>query len=385
MRASAARKRRGARAFRVAHSADFAMIRIQEIRDWSSLEPHAQAWNELVRESDTATIFQCFEWHQAWWRVFRGEYELRALLAWSADRLVGVAPWVLNRESSTLQFLGSGDEASDYCDLLVDARHPQAVDEFARWLLDHSSEWLRLDLRNLPGHSQHRARREARLPACSRWLYTEVSADAPTRLLGNPGADAELLGKASLKRHVNHFRKSGRLEFAQLSTEQEILPWLDAFFRQHVERRALAGKTSQFLDSRQRQLYRELARTLGPTGWLRFAVVRFNDAPIAFHFGFEHKSRFVWYKPTFSAEHAKRSPGEVLLKLLFEYAVSAKLQEFDFTVGNEAFKYRFANHVRRNHRLRLFSNPLEYWLLRTKKAAKQLLRRSEAPALARYS
>jgi CelD/BcsL family acetyltransferase involved in cellulose biosynthesis len=206
-------------------------------------------------------------------------------------------------------------------------------------------------------------------------VISEIEADAPTRILGNPAADREVLNKASLKRHFKHFAKRGRVEFAQLSSEAEVAPLLDAFFRQHVGRRELAGGASQFLDPRQQRFYRELARRLGAKGWLRFGVVRFEGEPIAFHFGFEYASRFIWYKPAFSARHAKHSPGEVLLKFLFEDAIARGLAEFDFTVGNEAFKYRFANRVRENHRIRVYALPAGYWLRRARMLAKRLLRR----------
>ena len=324
-------------------------------------------------------MFQCFEWHAAWWSVFRDDYELRVVLAWAGRRLAAIAPWAVSRGGRELQFLGSGDYASDYCDFLVDPGHPEAVDALAGWLFANRRAWRRVDFRNVPSHSRHRPRLEACLRGRSPWVISEIEAEAPTRILGNPPADREALNKASLKRHFRHFAKSGHLEFLHLTTEEEVAPHLDAFFRQHVERRALAGGRSQFLDPRQQRLYRELARLLAPRGWLRFGVVRLDGAPIAFHFGFEYGARFVWYKPAFSALHAKRSPGEVLLKFLLEDALRRGLAEFDFTVGNEPFKYRFANRVRTNHRIRVYPAPIGYWLRRARMLAKRLLGRG-APA-----
>src|SRR5437868_1220594 len=84
---------------------------------------------------------------------------------------------------------------------------------------------------------------------------------------------------------------------------------------------------------------------------IRFSVLRLEGEPIAFHFGFEYNRRFIWYKPSFSAAHARLSPGEVLIKYLLEDVIDRGLEEFDFGVGEEAFKYRFANHVKHNHRI----------------------------------
>jgi CelD/BcsL family acetyltransferase involved in cellulose biosynthesis len=355
------------------------MIRIEEIRDWRGVEPHAEAWNALVPSSG-GTVFQTFEWHAAWWSVFGGDYELRVLLAWDGTRLAAVAPWAVSSDGRELQFLGSGDYASDYCDFPADPACPEAIDAFADWMFQNRRAWRRVDFRNFPSHSSHRPRLEARLRQRSPWVVSEIEADAPTRVLGNADADREVLNKSSLKRHFKHFARAGRLEFVHLGSEADVAPLLEPFFRQHIERRALAGGKSQFLDAKQKALYRELVRRLAPRGWLRFGVVRLDGEPIAFHLGFEYGARFIWYKPAFSALHAKRSPGEVLLRFLLEDAVARGLAEFDFTVGNDTFKYRFANRVRTNHRIRVYSLPTGYWLRRARKLAKRILRPARSRA-----
>lgn len=359
------------------------MIRIQELRDWRGVEPHAEAWNALARASAGATVFQSYEWHAAWWSVFAEDYELRVLLAWAGERLAAIAPWAVGRAARELQFIGSGDYASDYCDVLVDPASPEAVDAFGDWLFANRRAWRRVDFRNVPSGSPHRERLEGRLRDRSSWVVSEIDSEAPTRILGDAAADREVLNKSSLKRHFKQLSKAGRLECEHLGAAGEIEPLLDAFFRQHVERRQLAGGRSQFLDPRQRRLYREIVRRLAPRGWVRFAVVRLDGEPVAFHFGFEYGSRLVWYKPAFSAAHARSSPGEVLLKFLLEDAIARGLAEFDFTVGNEAFKYRFANRVRTTHRIRVYSLPAGYWLRRARRLAKRLLRPAPEARLSR--
>ena len=145
---------------------------------------------------------------------------------------------------------------------------------------------------------------------------------------------------------------------------------------------AQSGSPSQFLDPAQQVFYRELVRGAFRHGWLRFDVVLFNGAPLAFHFGFEYQRRFIWYKPTFDVQFASRSPGEVLIKFLLDDAIRKGLEEFDFAVGSEAFKYRFANRIRTNVRLIAFRSIGDYWvhrgIRRGKTILKKLLRRNAA-------
>ena len=137
-----------------------------------------------------------------------------------------------------------------------------------------------------------------------------------------------------------------------------------------------------FIDPAQQLFYRDLIKDTLRHGWLRFDVVLFDGAPLAFHFGFEYQRRFIWYKPAFDVQFAARSPGEVLLKFLLDDAIEKGLEEFDFTVGSEPFKYRFANRTRSNDRIIVFRSAVDYLfhrgISRVKSIAKKLLRRGVA-------
>lgn len=116
----------------------------------------------------------------------------------------------------------------------------------------------------------------------------------------------------------------------------------------------MTGEKSLFLDESACAFFRELVEELDAEKELRFGVVQLDQRPIAIHFGFRYDGRMIWYKPSFDIDWWEYSPGEVLLRSLFEYVDSEGLDEFDFTVGDEAFKHRFANEVRENYDLYLF-------------------------------
>ena len=102
------------------------------------------------------------------------------------------------------------------------------------------------------------------------------------------------------------------------------------------------------------EFYRGLVEGLDPRSDLRFAVLQAGDIPLAYHLGFEVAGKFIWYKPTFDINYWDWSPGEVLIGRLLEYASGRAVAEFDFTLGDESFKYRFANVVRRLYTLKLY-------------------------------
>ena len=357
-------------------------VRTTRLESWESLPDLEAAWEGLLHRSPSCSVFQSFPWHVCWWRAFGDPYELFVILAYSGSRLAGIAPMMITRQKGlvgqvrrNVHFIGSINHASDYCDFIIDPELPEALDALLAEICANSRAFHRIDLSHFPSHSPNQVRTLEYFRSCGARALVEHQAEAPVRILGDSQADLKTANKSSLKRHTAFFRKSGELRFHSCRSEAEILEYLDRFFQQHKERWMRTDSPSQFLDPAQQAFYKELVRELFPYGWLRFDVVLFNGAPLAFHFGFEYRRRFIWYKPTFDAQFASRSPGEVLIKFLLEDAIDKKLEEFDFTVGSEPFKYRFANRTRSNNRLIVFHSAGDYWIHRGKSVLKRLLKK----------
>jgi CelD/BcsL family acetyltransferase involved in cellulose biosynthesis len=351
-------------------------MRVTILNQWESVVEWAESWRALQARSQAATVFQAYEWHDAWWRAFGSADQPFIVLVQDKEGVVrGIAPLML--EGRTLKFIGGANYASDYCDFLIDPSTPEALSSILEELAKKQNLWRRFELTNFPSHSPHRSELEDFFKRSGGGVLSRVHLDTPTRILGDAASDREAVNKKSLKRHFNYFKGAGTLEFKRCTDEKEILSYLDTFFKQHIERRALTKDTSQFLDEAQKKFYREMVSALSKTGWLRFDVVLFNGAPLAFHLGFEYAGRFIWYKPTFDVQHLKKSPGEVLLKYLLEQAISDGLKEFDFTVGEESFKYRFANLIRTNHRITVYSSALDYRVNQAGLMMKRLIKKTQ--------
>jgi predicted acetyltransferase len=142
-----------------------------------------------------------------------------------------------------------------------------------------------------------------------------------------------------------------------LTAKGDILPLMDEYFRQHIDRRYVTGTASLFLDPFVCDTYRSLIEALDRTGWLVMTVIRSQQRIIAFHFGYHYNGKLIWYKPSFDITEFKHSPGEVLLRELFEYAASTGCNEFDFTTGHEPFKDRFSNTTSANFIYEIYNTP----------------------------
>ncbi|MBZ0220449.1 MAG: GNAT family N-acetyltransferase [Candidatus Methylomirabilis sp.] len=318
-----------------------------------------EEWNSLLSGSETNTVFQTYEWFKSWWDVFGKENRLFlvSVIGPHGD-LMAIAPLMLSSRTGrrTVRFVG--DDKADYLDIISGPEKQKSIECVMEALILNKNEWDCISLRNIPEDSiTCRELKRISLETNIRTITSQIS--CPTLVIAGREKDAgRILRKKTLKRRFNHLRKNGELAFRHIRDESEALRCLEIFFDQHMKRRALAGDASLFSDQRNRDFYATLTKELLGKGWLLFSALEFNGSPIAFHFGFDYGSRVLWYKPSFDIEFSRRSPGQVMLMHLINYAIENGRAEFDFTIGNEPFKSQFTNHMRMNTQLNLYKrNP----------------------------
>ncbi|MEP7118002.1 MAG: GNAT family N-acetyltransferase [Acidobacteriota bacterium] len=325
-------------------------------------------WDGLAARSETTSVFQTSAWLRSWWATFHEAYEPRVLALSRGHQLVGLAPLVASRRTpGLLKFMGDG--RADYCDLIAAATDKRAVVDAMFTVLEGTTPWSVLDLSNVPGTSNTTEILREFCTAAGFGFSAEQQYVCPTLLIHDAEESAlKIFNKASLRRPENVLARSGRVTYRTLTGGEEVAALLDGFFEQHVGRWSQTTTPSLFSDARNRDFYRALAANLGPAGWLHFSVVDFEGRPIAYHFGFDFGGTLTWYKPSFAIGYAARSPGMILLRHLIGDAITRQRSELDFTVGDEAFKRRFSNCVRVTQRIRVFREPSQFLLDRSKRA-----------------
>jgi CelD/BcsL family acetyltransferase involved in cellulose biosynthesis len=336
-----------------------------------------EAWNTLVAEGETNTIFQTYQWMSSWEKVFGGQCAPWLLSVAVPSGIVGVAPLMVqtgHMGERIVRFLGDGK--ADYCDMLIKGKKRQALEAICHALFAARERWDIVELNNIPGESSTAASVQA---ICQRAGFRVLQRDLyPSPALLIKGHEEEvqaILNKAGLRRRQNYFQRIGRLTIKHL-TGTAVLPYLDEFFDQHIARWADSASPSLFLNESNRAFYRELALALADKEWLLLSVVELDGRPLSMHYGFDFNKRLLWYKPSFDRVHAKHSPGLVLLRHLIGYAFDRKREEFDFTIGDESFKSRFANCIRKTVSIQIFQDPVRYYLALSKQklsAAKRKL------------
>ena len=300
-----------------------------------------EQWADLQKTGDTDSVNLTWNWLRSWWGTF-GRGKLLLILAERDGQPVALAP--LFAESGMIFNLCPEDNL-DFIGDISDPLILDAILEKARSLI---SDFLGFRFYFIPDASRTGARLQE---AASRLgLVCHDEGDIPSPMIdiaGQPDVALAATRKKSLLRHERYFTREGDLEVLHLKNGMDILPHLDEYFQQHIARRATTDAPSLFLNPIQCAYYRKLTEEISPTGWLRFTRVNWNGKPIAFHYGLCYQGRYLFGVPSFDVELSRFSPGEVLLRQLLLASISEGAKTFDFGVGDEAYKYRFATHVNR--------------------------------------
>ena len=301
-------------------------------------------WPRLWALAPRRHAFNGAAWTAAWAASRGPSLDLFSPAVGGATGLEGILPLVRDPDG-VLRFHGRPE--CDYADLLAAPGSAPAVLEQSLRLLLSERGWRRAKLDNVREDGILASALD-RLPYDLRRLLSverQAACPAVSAAVGGAGVFRELANKDKLRQYHRKLGRLGEVGFRHLASREEALAHLPRFFRQHQERSVLAGRDSQFLDERPRRFYEELVRAMDPATELRFGILTAGDRIAACHFGFEANGRFLFYKPTFDVALWDYSPGQVLLRALFEYAEDRGLGVFDFTIGDEDYKHRFANEV----------------------------------------
>lgn len=299
-------------------------------------------WNDLVNQSNETAVFMTWYWQKAWWETF-GRGKLLIIVAQREEKLIAIAP--LFSEHGMVYFIGSG--GSDYLDFIGNLNGTEILEGFLRKAVECTPDFIGFCFYHVPEQSSLSNNLKELSQGMGWKISNEGGMPAPFLSLKDcPEEALQATRKKSLLRHEAHFVREGGIEIEHLTQSEEILPHLNEFFDQHIARWAVTPYPSLFLDPKQRLFYKKLSEMATEAKYIRFTRVLWQGKMIACHWGVNYQGSFLWYKPSFDINLARYSPGEVLLRQLILRSLHEQAHTFDFGLGDEFFKKRFATGIR---------------------------------------
>jgi CelD/BcsL family acetyltransferase involved in cellulose biosynthesis len=293
----------------------------------------APEWDALADEVD-ASPFLRPGWFAAWWNAF-GTGQLRLLVERdAAGRLLAVMPVSVrhgvcvapaNWHSPEYGILAAGRAARTALLDRLFASRPQLV-----------------SLRLLPTGDETI---ESVHAAADRFQYHSALRSQPSCPVVGVDGDWDTYERG-LSRNLRQDLARCRRRLAELgpvSLEVSLAASdLEAAFE--LEQLGWKGARGSAMASRPqtRQFYEAVARWAETRGWLRLIFLRAGERRVAFHLALEQGGSYIPLKGGLDPDLSRCSPGKLMIHATLERAFATGLRRYDFVVGSEEYKLRWA-------------------------------------------
>jgi CelD/BcsL family acetyltransferase involved in cellulose biosynthesis len=329
-------------------------MEIVETRTSKAFTDLRDEWNELLARCERATIFQSWEWNEAWWRHFGSDKRLLLLQAREHGRLVGLAPFYVSRYPGIplrrLAFVGAG--ISDYLDVLAPMQQAFDVCTAIAQYLTSSRDHDLVDLQDLPPTAVLREAMQSSplLPdvgAAYELMWVDQEPCLSLALPSTWEAYLARLGK-KMRRNVPYYRRllerrCERVDFG-LAGRAELPEAMSALFELHQKRWQRREQRGHLGSQQVQAFHRLVAERFHDRDWLRLHYIRVGGRIIAIDYAFRFRDHYVGYLMGFNPdpEWQHYSIGTVMTAEVIRRAIAEGCQIIDFLRGKEAYKAMWA-------------------------------------------
>ena len=327
-------------------------LKLEKIESWETLSRLRPAWEALLAESPSRTIFLTWEWLKPWWDAYGASRRLLALAATDDHgKLAGLALFYMESRKSAgvalrvLRLLGDGSTDSDSLDLIVRAgEEDRFVHQVLDWCAQHEEEWDLLEWNTVPKESPI-ARAMEKETAARRWICWQR--ETAHQIVKLPSSWEEYLSslsknmRSSINTKIRRIEKHYQARRRRCETAEELPQFLEHLYAMHTNRWQLREEPGSFLLPERRQFYADMAREFLARGWLDFSLLELDSKPVAAEFGFRFGKSYYFLQSGFDPAYSSDSVGFVLKALVFRAMIQEGMELYDFLGENDPYKSRW--------------------------------------------
>ena len=163
----------------------------------------------------------------------------------------------------------------------------------------------------------------------------------------------KIFNKSRTNNYHNRLKKITGYQFEVFDNDDtDLEDWIEEYCDNHEERWNLTETPSKYSSKKERQLIYEKVKALHLEGLLLRFSIKVNYRRIAtvicYRQGFE---RLIYGLPSFSTEFNHLQPGTILLSSIGKWVGDNGFTIFDFGLGSEKYKLRYANKDQKLYRI----------------------------------
>ena len=312
----------------------------------SSIEAVSPEW-KILQEEGKSSVFQTIEWVSYWTSVVGIEQEIEPLIVVARSRGKKlpslIVPFGIRTVFGVRIMSVLGGFHADYSGAVVQGEQNNHADVLFWEETGKIARAKKIDViwvHNIPSFVEGVAN-PLWSPECIR------SGEANSIIWSQPWSEysQELVHvriRPDSRRQRKRLSEIGKLRFYIPESDEGKKTFAEIMIDQKEQRYRAMGIKNQFDRPENREFYIGAIRRENEFK-PHVSALMLEDDVLAVHWGEVYKGRFYYLMPSHAEKWAKYSPGRLLLENLLEWSFSSGYTNFDFTVGDEAYKYQWAN------------------------------------------
>lgn len=331
-------------------------MQIEILQNKDSFKQLAPHWNTLLEKGNLTNPFLCYEWMNAWVESYPDDYSPYILKVTEHGNLTAIIPLARDKNKK-LVFMGY--PFNDFANFILTDNKELTLDAVFDFLFTHKQDWDMMLLDQVGEHADFLA--YLRQPDKQKRynVFIQKSDSCPEMLIDDPEEARKKYNKKHLRTHINWFNKQGELINEIHETPDKILPAMESLFTMHIDRRDKTPSPSHFIHEKHKNFYRTFLKALAPIDKVKmFHIHLDHKTDLAMFLTFMNCDTMFLYTTSFDDNYAKRSPGQIALKYIMDYALENGITKIDFARGDEGYKDRYTNTVKQNYMVKIFPGSL---------------------------
>ncbi|MDD5773363.1 MAG: GNAT family N-acetyltransferase [bacterium] len=323
-------------------------------------------WKYIIEKSDSDNIFISWEWYSLWMKHFHSNKKILILKVRDKGEIIGIAPFMLEEgnlftlRKSVIRFL-SDDMMADYMDFVILRDNKEVIKEIFSFLIGENS-WGRIDLKRITEYSPNFNALKEVLAEIDYPFLIRVDCVSPVVEIGGVWEDYHKSLAKNFKKDIrNSLNRLHRL--GEVCFEEGNKHSLDLFFKGLCEMHKKSQKNKPGISIFESQSNRDFLYELDKIHeGIDISVLKVNDRIIACQYALKYHGIISGWITTFDTKYSRNSPGNLLMMNLIKMSFSEGYKKFDFMIGDEWYKLRFAKKTFNNYEIKIYEKNLFYKL-----------------------
>lgn len=329
-------------------------------------------WQNLWEQSGPESVFLGPHWLLTWWDLFGDGKVLSVVMVVEDREVVGFAPWYVEVHWGYRILRTMGHGFIDYEGVLAQqGKEALVMAALQRWLLANDFyDAVVFDRLLDDGWSADFGRWEQGKLS----LQSYPSTISPfTDLSQGWDSVVDRFGhnlRSDTRRRLRRLGQQGNLRLRAVHTPEEFDVCFEKFLRwkrgryekRYRDAESVYGEGGLWGDARVAGYYRDVALKLMLRGYPALNCLDLDDEMVSAIFGMEKNGTYFYFAPAYCPDYDSYSIGRVHVWLLMQQICERGFHRFDFLIGDDGYKRKWATGVRHLIEVRWRKDGMLPWL-----------------------